>query len=129
MEKVDNRNKRVPFSVVFCTANRDDWRKRKRLLVEQAALPEKDPKRAEIQAQLNKLDVGGELIEFDHCTLSGHPPVASETKTAAIAAGLVAKAPNHFKNKTRNFKNMRNGEVRKAHIRLILKLNNKEVLY
>ena len=131
MERVDNRNKRIPFSVVFCTANRDDWRKRKRLLVEQAALPKNDQKRAELQAQIDKLEIGGELIEFDFCTISGPPPVASEQKTTAIAAGLAVKAPNHYKNKTRNFKNLRNGEVRKSHIRLILnvlKLNPSPLL-
>lgn len=55
------------------------------------------------------------------------PSMASLTK-AVQTTESVSKKPNHFHNRTRNLE-LQNGDIKKIHIRLIISINGKKVIY
>jgi len=129
MEDVGARNLRVPFDVVFCTANRDNWRKYKLLKARAAHFADNSPEKADLLRQMDALDLGGDIVALNKVTISGPPPGKSSAKVISDEPVKRAYSPNHFRNKTRNFRISSNGMIRKAHIRLILKFNGQEVAY
>lgn len=129
IERIDGRKLRIPFSVTFCTSGtREIWHKYKKLKNEIAALPLDTPERAEKLEKLNKIDIGGEIITLENTVLSGVAPISKVEKNEKSSV-VRSYSPNHSQNKTRNFKILNNKFIRKAHIKLILKVNNQEVLY
>ncbi len=127
-EKKNGRGLRIPFSVQFCTADVIEWRKYLKLKAKIDALPVDAPQRAEMLDNLNKIDFGGDIITIDKAVLSGAAPLSRAEKSEKNDV-VKRFSPNHSQNKTRNFKILLNKEIRKAHLRLILKVNNQEVLY
>lgn len=131
MEELDRKGNRNPFKVKFCTATRKNWFKRINLLIAMQLITD-DNERAAMQQKIDKLEIGGEIITLDRVVLGGPKP--SKQKAAAVSgiatqSSVLRKNPHHYKNKTRNFRVLANGEIRKARIRLILALNDTEVLY
>lgn len=49
-------------------------------------------------------------------------------KTAAESSIKFSKNPNHFENRTRNLE-LQNGEIKKIHIRLMISINGKQIVY
>lgn len=75
-----------------------------------------------------KKGTGGEWIEIKNCRKHMH--LSAEKLRRLEKAQPVSgykKDPKHYENSTRNLK-LPNGEIRKVHIRLIRKFNNKTVL-
>ncbi len=128
MERLDKRNIRIPFAVTFCTANRVAWKQRKSMLAQLDQLKSDSQEWTELKEQIEKLDIGGDIITLDRVTLSGKPQLEIEKRKLEEKKAL-GKNPHHFTNKTRNFRIVANGDVRKAHLRLILQLNGTDVLY
>lgn len=76
-----------------------------------------------------KRDTGGEWIEIRDArkhTFLNKNEQAKLDKVQPITSG-VAKDPQHYQNSTRNLK-LKNGEIRKIHLRLIRKFNTKTVI-
>lgn len=73
---------------------------------------------------------GGRIVNYEGVTLTSadrkrrdDPPAVAE----ADGGNSTKKSPNHYRNKTRNLV-LRNGEVRKIHIRLITRFNGHTVI-
>lgn len=105
MERLDSRKRAVPFDLVVVTADR-------------------------------KKMTGGELLELKGGVLHGERKSLHQDlrigrieggKPQDLNGGKKIKGPNHWENKTRNVL-LPNGEVRKVHIRLIVRFNGQRVL-
>jgi hypothetical protein len=72
-------------------------------------------------------DTGGELISFEHCTLSNLNFAGSSDYTASEHDKLKRKNPRHWYNGTRNIKPLGSDMVRKLHIWLIYEFNGMAV--
>lgn len=75
---------------------------------------------------------GGERIEYKNARLqSGRKPIVKDNATAALLMSdqekIITKNPHHKINCTRNIV-LPSGSIRKIHIRLIEKFNNKPVI-
>jgi len=74
-------------------------------------------------------NTGGEWIEITDCRK--HEFITGREKAkiakAAPVTGMLYRDPKHYENSTRNLI-LRNGEIRKLHIRLIRRFNGKTVL-
>lgn len=73
-----------------------------------------------------KRKTGGTMKYFRECVI----PV-KQTQTAPSIKGTTNKVQNHYKNATRSFHVLQNGEkvaVKKLHIFLITRFNNKKVV-
>jgi hypothetical protein len=76
-----------------------------------------------------KRDTGGEWIVVVDCKKHIFLSLKNQKKmedVQPISSG-VFKNPNHYQNSTRNIK-LKNGDIRKIHLRLIRRFNNKIVL-
>ena len=76
---------------------------------------------------------GGELMEFKECTLLGvkneyKNSIPEEFRREQPALLLMTKDPHHRIHKTRNIR-LKNGQVRKIHIRFITHFDGKQILY
>lgn len=49
-------------------------------------------------------------------------------KTSAETSVRFKKEPNHFENRTRNLE-LQNGDIKKIHIRLMISINGKQIVY
>lgn len=123
MEKKTKKGNRVPFQISFVTADRDQWRRRLRLLEELKRFKEGTAEYESINKTINSLDIGGKIIKADKCVLSGNRGVHVKAKKQP------SKTPNHWNNKTRNILFESSGAIRKVHIRLITEINNQKVIY
>ena len=68
---------------------------------------------------------GGELLELTNVTLNRIGKATTKEETTSSISSPLRKA-NHYVNATRNFL-LPNGQIRKAHIRLIHSFNGQEV--
>jgi hypothetical protein len=76
---------------------------------------------------------GGELLSFTECTLLGVKTeytntIPEEYRREQPALALMSKDPHHRVHKTRNIR-LKNGQVRKIHIRFITHFDGKQILY
>jgi hypothetical protein len=76
---------------------------------------------------------GGELMEFNQVSLTDvkHSlirPKLNEYKRENVPTVTIHKNPNHKDNKTKNLR-LRNGQIRKIHIRFITEYNGKQIMY
>lgn len=76
----------------------------------------------------DKLQTGGEWIEFDQCVKHNHKTYQELRENAAKPKAKVYKNPQHYQNATRNIKTLHDGQLIKVHLRLIRKFNGKTVL-
>jgi hypothetical protein len=77
----------------------------------------------------DKLQTGGEWIEFKECVKHNHLTRQELKEKANKPREKVFKDPKHYENATRNIKVIeRDGELVKVHLRLIRKFNGKTVL-
>lgn len=75
-----------------------------------------------------KRDKGGEWINIQSAVKHMAKAAAQKAITAAQPTfNVVSKNPHHFENATRNIK-LKNGSIRKIHIRLVRIFNNKKVI-
>ncbi len=74
---------------------------------------------------------GGKLYDYKQVKKLRAKP-SKQTKSSLIHAvqssEKVNRNPNHFENRTRNLE-LQNGEKKKIHIRLIISINGKKVIY
>jgi hypothetical protein len=71
---------------------------------------------------------GGEWIEITQCWKGFERTEQQRKKSAKTQPKtVIMKNPNHFENSTRNIC-LPNGEMRKVHIRLIRRFNNKVII-
>jgi len=75
-------------------------------------------------ADLNR-KTGGEIITLDRAVLSRNIKSKVYGKSGNVQA---TKKPEHHRNRTRNLQQLQTSEIRKAHIDLILYLNQEEVV-
>jgi hypothetical protein len=127
MEKIDSRGSRVPFHVKFCTAVRHNWLIKKKLRKRLALMDKDDPEYKKLEERIANLDVGGRWIEHDKVILPGtrgmHAKKEKEQKKAPL------KKPNLYTNRNRNLKFLPSGQIRQAHLSLIVRVNHTVVLY
>lgn len=77
---------------------------------------------------------GGELLEFNQVSLTDVKfSVFGEAKININAREkpttvTIYKDPNHKENKTKNVR-LRNGQIRKVHIRFMTEYNGKQIMY
>lgn len=77
---------------------------------------------------------GGELMEFNQVSLTDVKHTVNGAATINENARLkpvsvtIHKNPNHRENKTKNIR-LRNGQIRKVHIRFITEYNGKQIMY
>lgn len=76
---------------------------------------------------------GGRLVSLDGATFLTRLPKQRKIYNKQLIEDLQTperstKNPNHYLNRTRNIKK-ENGEIAKVHIRLIISVNNKKVVY
>lgn len=73
---------------------------------------------------------GGELITVEKATKHGwlSPEERRLQEKLQPQSKIILKHPRHYENSTRNILILKNGEIRKLHIRLIRKFNGKIVL-
>ena len=72
---------------------------------------------------------GGKLRRFVNAKLLARDKNSkSNLTTEATAISKIKKNPQHFQNRTRNIE-LKNGNIRKIHIRLIDSINGKKVQY
>lgn len=133
LEKTDNHQARVPCHVLFVTADRDQWRKKQRLmrrLASLAPLERESPDALSLVQQISKIDCGGRPVQHDAVVLSGprgiHSKKAQELKQNSKDA---SKNPNHWENRTRNLVFLPSMAIRKMHNSLLLRINHNKVLY
>jgi hypothetical protein len=124
MEAVDGRNKRIPFQVTFVTADRDQWRRRQKLMLKLQSLNPESDEAKELKEFISKIDIGGKIITHDKCVLSG-----TRGMHATRSKNVMNSNPSHWKNKTRNIKFLPSCEIRKIHVRLITEFNRQETIY
>lgn len=123
MERVNSNKGRIPFQISFVTADRDAWRKFKRLEALKESLSKDDPKRNDLQSQMDDIDLGGKIISHSDCILSG-----TRGQNVKKQAPLL-KDPRHWVNRTRNIKFQPSGQIRKIHNALIISINGQPVLF
>ncbi|MFN0276748.1 MAG: hypothetical protein ACKVPJ_13460 [Chitinophagales bacterium] len=78
-----------------------------------------------------KRDTGGDVVELKFAKKIGKNSEGDEKRFVATKKGkkVISRNPDHFKNFTRNIKNMANGKTIKIHCRLITFFNGKRVRY
>lgn len=79
-----------------------------------------------------KKGTGGEIIRVANwvkARSSTGDGISTNDKKKDVNKLILGKNPNHFKNKTRNIRNLRDHKmIRKVHIRLICEFNGKKVV-
>lgn len=78
---------------------------------------------------MTKKETGGEWIVIDAAVKHGRETDAEREKMQHYqpVSSNVKRNPNHYQNSTRNIR-LRNGGIRKVHLRLIRVFNNKIVI-
>lgn len=73
---------------------------------------------------------GGKLYEYKQVKKLITKKSSSTTASIkAVQSGVIeTRNPNHFFNRTRNLE-LQNGDIKKIHIRLIISINGKKVIY
>lgn len=115
---------RKPFAIEFITANRENFRKRKRMLAHLATLSPKSSDHELLLQQIKDIDIGGKYIAHNECMISR--PRGMHVKTTNSETSI---RPNHSANRTRNIVFMPGNQIRKIHNSLIISFNNHEVIY
>jgi hypothetical protein len=123
MEKLNGKGHRIPFQIAFVTADRDAWRRYNRINAELKALNPEDPKRKDLQSQMESIDLGGKVIRHTPCVLTGTRGKHAKTMTEMV------KNPRHWVNKTRNIQLQPSEQIRKIHNALIVEFNGQPVLF
>ncbi|MFL0067866.1 hypothetical protein V2605_03960 [Tenacibaculum maritimum] len=73
---------------------------------------------------------GGKLYEYKQVKkLIARKSSSATASIKAVQSGVTGtRKPNHFFNRTRNLE-LQNGDIKKIHIRLIISINGKKVIY
>ena len=100
IDRTENLNQSVPFDISFRSLQRNSKTGGKLYTYKQVKKLRKKPQKL---------------------TQSSFLAAIQSTNTAP-------KHPNHFKNRTRNIE-LQNGDIKKIHIRLIISINGKNVIY
>ncbi len=124
IQQTDTKGRRVPFQIAFVTAARDAWRQYKNARKNRDAFPQHSEEWIRHDTFMNSLNIGGEIIRHDHCTLSGDR--GSHVKKNE---SKMIQNPGHWRNRTRNLVFHPSKQIRKIHIKLIMEVNNQPVLY
>lgn len=118
---------RVPFHLLFLTADRSAWNKKIAMKEQLAGMNEDDPGYAALKEGIEKIHCGGRIIEHDNCVISR--PRGMHAKRLAEKAGPPTKNPNSNDNRTRNIVFRPSDQIRKMHNSLLFKFNHEDVIY
>jgi hypothetical protein len=109
------------FSIVYGTANRDNWSRYKKIQALIAAPGMSKKEKKELEAEAAALDLGGDVIEHDDCKAMN-----PRGKHAVREKGQ--RMVNHRKNLTRNLAFFPGEQIRTMHFNLAILFNNQEVV-
>lgn len=74
---------------------------------------------------------GGKMYHYNQVKKLVRTPTVSNTASLIKSVQSLEtpeRKPNHFRNRTRNLE-LQNGDIKKIHIRLIISINGKKVIY